>query len=52
MIDYAVRIKTPLVASGCEQGEGTLFSAPICGVETLAYSRAKTPQALVCGGRK
>jgi diguanylate cyclase (GGDEF)-like protein len=41
-----------LVTSGCEEGQGTLFSAPICGVDTLRLFTSEKTTSLRLLGRK
>jgi diguanylate cyclase (GGDEF)-like protein len=41
-----------LVTSGCEEGQGALFSAPICGTDTLRLFASENTTSLRLLGRK
>jgi len=44
--------ESSLITSGCEEGQGALFSAPICGTDTLRLFASENTTSLRLLGRK
>jgi sensor c-di-GMP phosphodiesterase-like protein len=44
--------ESSLITSGCVEGQGALFSAPICGTDTLRLFASENTTSLRVLGRK